>query len=205
MTTCGSDDWVCEALGRLGIEGFPARTIEWLLSQPFKILLILLLTMVLSRVGARLARHSVESVGTRSPFGERSARAAQRSVTLGGVVASSVRVVVWTFGTLAVLDEVGLNLAPLLAGASIVGVAVGFGAQSIVKDFLSGFFILVEDQYGIGDSITIAEVTGTVEEVNLRLTQLRGADGTVWFVPNGEIRKVGNSTKRAASKPPPAP
>src|SRR5207302_1413685 len=78
---------------------------------------------------------------------------------------------------------------------SIVGVAVGFGAQSLVKDFVSGFFVLAEDQFGVGDSITVLDVTGIVEEVNLRVTRLRGMDGTVWFIPNGEIRKVGNSAK----------
>ena len=82
-----------------------------------------------------------------------------------------------------------------MAGASIVGVAVGFGAQSLVKDFVSGFFVLAEDQYGVGDGITVLDVTGTVEEVNLRVTRLRAGDGTVWFIPNGEIRKVGNSAK----------
>jgi small-conductance mechanosensitive channel len=102
---------------------------------------------------------------------------------------------VWSVAVLLVLDKVGINLGPLLAGASIVGVALGFGAQSLVKDFLSGFFILAEDQFGVGDVITVSDTTGTVEEVNLRITRLRGADGTVWFVPNGEIRKVGNSAK----------
>jgi small conductance mechanosensitive channel len=111
---------------------------------------------------------------------------------------SLVRIFVWTFAVLLILGELGLNLGPFLAGASIVGVALGFGTQSLVKDFVSGFFILVEDQYGVGDVITIADVTGTVEEINLRVTRLRSSDGTVWFVPNGEIRKVGNSAREFA-------
>jgi small conductance mechanosensitive channel len=95
---------------------------------------------------------------------------------------------------LVVLDELGLNLAPLLAGAGIAGIAIGFGAQSLVKDFLSGFFILVEDQYGVGDVIDVGGVSGTVEEITMRVTRLRSVDGTVWFVPNGEIRMVGNTS-----------
>jgi moderate conductance mechanosensitive channel len=124
-----------------------------------------------------------------------SPRGEQRAETLVGVVVSLIRIFVWTVAGLLILGELGLNLGPFLAGASIVGVALGFGTQSLVKDFVSGFFILVEDQYGVGDVVTVTDQTGTVEEVNLRVTRLRAADGTVWFVPNGEIRKVGNAAK----------
>ena len=191
--TCVGDDWTCEALARLGVRGFAARTVQVLLAHPLKIALILVLTALLARLGARLARRSIQSFGSRAALRETSERASQRATTLGAVSASAIRAVVWTMGLLAVLSEVGINLGPLLAGASIVGVALGFGAQSLVRDFLSGFFILVEDQYGLGDNITIGEVSGVVEEVNLRLTRVRSADGTMWFVPNGEIRKVGNA------------
>jgi moderate conductance mechanosensitive channel len=163
-----------------------------------KIALVLVLAMVFLRLGTRVAGRSIRSLGTRSPLRESSPRMEQRAETLAGVAISMVRIVVWSVAALLVFDEFGLNLGPLLAGASIVGVAVGFGAQSLVKDFFSGFFILVEDQYAVGDSITIADQTGTVEEINLRVTRIRATDGTVWFVPNGEIRKVGNSTKEWA-------
>jgi small conductance mechanosensitive channel len=163
-----------------------------------KITLILALALLATRVGGRLASRSIRSIGSRSPLREASPRSEQRAETLAGVVVSLVRIFVWTVAVLLIMDELGLNLGPLLAGVSIVGVAVGFGAQSLVKDFLSGFFVLVEDQYGVGDVITIADVMGTVEEINLRVTRLRGTDGTVWYVPNGEIRKVGNSAKEWA-------
>jgi small conductance mechanosensitive channel len=88
----------------------------------------------------------------------------------------------------------GISLGPLIAGASIVGVALGFGAQALVRDFLSGFFILVEDQYGVGDTINVVGTKGQIEDVSLRVTRLRADDGSVWFVPNGEIRKVSNAT-----------
>jgi small conductance mechanosensitive channel len=160
-----------------------------------KIALVLVLALVFLRVGTRMAGRSIRSLGTRSPLREASPRSEQRAETLAGVAISMVRIVVWTVAVLLILEEFGLNLGPLLAGASIVGVAVGFGAQSLVKDFFSGFFILMEDQYAVGDLITIADQNGTVEEINLRMTRIRATDGTVWFVPNGEIRKVGNSTK----------
>ena len=93
------------------------------------------------------------------------------------------------------LGEVGINLGPLIAGAGIVGVAVGFGAQSIVKDFLSGMFMLVEDQYGVGDSVDVGLASGTVERMTLRTTILRDTNGSVWYIPNGEIARVGNRSQ----------
>ena len=158
------------------------------------VVLLLVGAVVVSRVGSRLARRSIESVVSRTRF-EPTPRSTSRAKTLAGVAASLVRIFVFSIAALMVLDTFGINLGPFLAGASIVGVALGFGAQTLVRDFLSGFFILAEDQYGVGDTVTVAEVLGTVEEVNLRTTRLRGVDGTVWYVPNGEIRKVGNSAK----------
>jgi moderate conductance mechanosensitive channel len=189
---CRPDEWLCRALDRIGFDEFAARPVEFLLS----IGLIILLAALASRFGVRAARRSVISLGTRSPLREAvGGRAEARATTLAGVTASVVRVAIWTVAFLLMLDEVGFNLGPLLAGASVVGVALAFGAQSLVRDVLSGFFILLEDQYGVGDTITVFDVTGTVEEVNLRVTQLRAGDGTVWYIPNGEIRKVGNSAK----------
>ena len=176
-------DWI-EDLDWSGVAGRSA-----------KIALVLALALLFLRLGMRVADRSIRSLAARSPLRESSPRAEQRAETLAGVAKSMVRIVVWTVALLLILEEVGLNLGPLLAGASIVGVALGFGAQSLVKDFFSGFFILVEDQYAVGDTITLADTTGTVEEINLRITRVRASDGTVWFVPNGEIRKVGNSTK----------
>jgi small conductance mechanosensitive channel len=112
------------------------------------------------------------------------------------VAASLVTVLIWTIAFLLVLGELEINLAPLLAGAGIAGAALGFGAQSIVKDFLAGFFMIVEDQFGVGDVIDLGEATGVVEEVSLRRTRLRSADGTVWHVPNGEVQRVGNQSQQ---------
>lgn len=190
--------YLYELARKLGLSEFGAQTAEMLL-RPVQILLILLGAMVVTRLGSRVVRRSTQRLVARSNSrGEGQAAATNRAETLAGVAASLVRVAVWTIAFLLVLDTLGINPGPLLAGASIIGVAVGFGAQYLVRDFLSGFFVLAEDQFAVGDLITVADVTGTVEEVNLRVTRLRAGDGTVWFVPNGEIRKVGNSAKEWA-------
>jgi len=94
-----------------------------------------------------------------------------------------------------VLAEFGVDLAPILASAGIIGVAVGFGAQNLVKDFLSGMFMLLEDQYGVGDIVDVGQASGTVETVGLRITTLRDGNGTLWYVRNGEILRVGNKSQ----------
>ena len=103
---------------------------------------------------------------------------------------------IWATAVVMVLDELGVNLAAIGIGASIIGVAIGFGSQALVRDFLSGIFMLIEDQYGVGDVIDTGVATGTVEGVSLRTTRLRDAEGTVWHVPNGEIRRVGNKSQQ---------
>ena len=93
------------------------------------------------------------------------------------------------------LSQAGVDIAPIIASAGIIGIALGFGAQSLVRDFLSGVFMIIEDQFGVGDVIDVGEATGTVEAVSLRVTRLRSLDGTVWYVPNGEIARVGNKSQ----------
>ena len=119
----------------------------------------------------------------------------QRAGTVSTVLQSALAVVLGAVVGVMVLDMMGLPVAPILASAGIVGVALGFGAQSLVKDLLAGIFMLIEDQYGVGDIADLGEATGVVEEVGLRATRLRSLNGTVWFVPNGEILRVGNMTK----------
>ena len=96
------------------------------------------------------------------------------------------------------LSEIGVDIAPIIASAGIVGVALGFGAQSLVKDFLSGVFMIIEDQFGVGDQVDLGEAIGTVEAVTLRITRLRDVNGTVWYVPNGQIVRVGNQSQNWA-------
>jgi len=119
----------------------------------------------------------------------------QRTTTMGAILRSIVTFVVFGIAALTVMSIVGLPLGPLLASAGVGGVALGFGAQSLVKDFLSGVFMIVEDQYGVGDVVDTGAVTGTVEDVTLRITRIRDGNGVVWYVRNGEILRIGNKSQ----------
>jgi small conductance mechanosensitive channel len=123
-----------------------------------------------------------------------SERRALRATTLGSLLKSIVTAVIGVIVVVMSLEILGYPVGPLLASAGIAGVALGFGAQNLVKDFLSGIFMLLEDQYGVGDVIDMGEASGTVEAVGLRVTRLRAVDGTVWYVRNGEVIRVGNSS-----------
>ena len=122
-------------------------------------------------------------------------RRAQRAKTMGSVLRSIASIVIWCVAVASILGRLGLNLTPVLASAAVIGTAVGFGAQNIVKDFLAGLFMLLEDQYGVGDVIDVGSAKGTVEAVTLRVTRMRDVNGVVWYVPNGEIKKVGNESQ----------
>jgi moderate conductance mechanosensitive channel len=177
-----------------------------LLGAPLRILLILVVAVVANRLLRKAVKRALRSL-RRGAMPERlgaalletsehSLRAEQRMESLTSVLRSIVSVVVAVVAAFMVLGELGIELGPLLAGAGILGVALGFGSQSLVKDFLSGLFILVEDQFGVGDVVDLdRETSGTVEAVSLRTTRLRSVDGTVWHVPNGDIRRVGNMSQ----------
>ena len=119
----------------------------------------------------------------------------QRTLTMGSLLRNIVTIAIAILTTLTILSTVGVDLAPLLATAGVGGVALGFGAQSLVKDFLSGIFMILEDQYGVGDIVDTGEAIGTVEEVSLRVTRLRDPSGVVWYVRNGEIIRIGNKSQ----------
>lgn len=179
-------------------------TQDLLVQRPLKILLIVVIALVLSwlfkRVISRATRHGIESKpllsrgDTEDSFQARSqeARRQQRMKTLGNVGRSVAAIVIWVWAALAILDQLGVNVAPLIASAGVVGVAIGFGAQSLVKDFFTGMFVLIENQFGVGDTIQVGDVVGEVEQMTLRITTLRDMDGTLWYVRNGDIDLVGN-------------
>ena len=179
---------------KLGLSDYGARTVQFIVVRPLKIVLILGGAVILGRLAARAIRRLLRGAQSRTPLKASSPRAQQRGDTIADVLAGMVKAAILLIAAFMALGELGVNLAPLIAGAGIAGIAVGFGAQSLVKDFISGMFILVEDQYGVGDQVDVNGAVGTVEDVSLRVTRVRSVDGTVWFVPNGEIRKVGNSS-----------
>ncbi len=163
----------------------------------------LLVRAIKSGVDASLQRARGRSAGEGShaqrilaaATGVNSARHEARTRTIGSVLRSVVTLIIVTIAILTILDTLGAPLGAVMASAGIGGIALGFGAQSLVKDYLSGILMILEDQYGVGDIIDTGEVTGTVEDVGLRVTRLRDATGQVWYVRNGEISRVGNRSQ----------
>jgi small conductance mechanosensitive channel len=210
---CGAPsdaNWLCTQTLRItGSEG--AAEVADALAVPLRIALVLLVAWITTRILKRAIRRMVQRVrdqgslsllGTsaRLPMSETAKlRRAQRAATISSVLRNLVSIVVWTIAVLIVLGEIGVNLAPLIASAGIAGVALAFGTQSIVRDYLAGMFVVLEDQYGVGDEIDTGVATGTVEWVSLRMTRLRDADGVAWYVPNGEIKRVANFSQRTPS------
>ena len=214
-SACGSDPtWVCESVFDLtNGNRFLTETANWLVS----VIIILVVAWILAHVARRylgrmvarvvapdraLAARQLQKLGDRAttlaePIGittdDPRRQARLQSISL--VVGSTASVIIWSIAIIMALGELGVNLGPLIAGAGIAGVALGFGAQSLVKDCISGLFMLLEDQYGVGDIVDLDEATGVVEKISLRTTVLRGVDGTVWHVPNGEVSRVGNKSQ----------
>jgi moderate conductance mechanosensitive channel len=145
---------------------------------------------------SRLLRRAVTRIESRVSEDTTPVRALQRTQTLAKVLSSAGIVVIWSVAGFYILSELGFDLAPLLAGVGIIGLAVGFGAQNLVRDVVTGFFILLEDQYGVGDVVQINEVaTGKVEQLTLRVTGLRDLDGTMHYIANGSIAHIANRSK----------
>jgi small conductance mechanosensitive channel len=216
---CEADEAICQQVEEWTGSPQAANIADLLVGKPLVLiglfLLLLVVRWVLHRLIARVVRRAEGGVlprgfgrigRRRTPVSEAamashardlatSTRRAQRSKTIGDLFKSIVTgVLVAIVGTM-MLSEVGVDIAPIIASAGIIGIALGFGAQSLVKDFLSGIFMISEDQFGVGDIIDVGEAIGTVEAVSLRVTRLRDLDGTVWYVPNGEILRVGNKSQ----------
>jgi len=164
----------------------------WIIQTAIQIALVLVVAFVLTR----LLRRITTKVGNKVSQETTPIRALQRTETLTRVLSSAGIVVIWVMGTFYILGAIGANLAPLLASVGIIGLAVGFGAQNLVRDVVSGFFILLEDQYGVGDIIEINQVaSGKVETLTLRVTGMRALDGTMHYIANGEITHIANRSK----------
>lgn len=161
-------------------------------SELTRIAAILGVALVLTQVIVFLARRFARRVegGTGLPGDLQ-----RRATTLASVVRSGALAVLWTVAVISILGQAGIAVGPILAAAGVAGVALGFGAQNLVRDLLGGFFVLLENHYDVGDVVTLMTVTGTVEAVNLRTTVLRGEDGARHIVPNGEVRLSTNLTK----------
>ncbi|MFG2038513.1 mechanosensitive ion channel family protein [Dactylosporangium sp. NPDC048998] len=209
--SCADKSGICDFVYDQTKNKWLAESSYLVLVKPVTIVIIVLVAFVIRalihRAVDRLIKHTIadnESGGSLlRPLRNRlpnaltlpSERRNQRARALGSVLRSIASAVVFTIATMLVLGEIGIDLAPLLASAGIAGLAIGFGAQNLVKDFIAGLFMLLEDQYGVGDVVDVGATTGTVEAVGLRITTIRDGSGVLWYVRNGEIVRVGNKSQ----------
>jgi small-conductance mechanosensitive channel len=196
-------------------EWLPDNLAELVLFRPLRIVLLIVAAFVLRRVLHRVIDRSVRRAVAR-PLSSRNEitqklisvttasaeRRKQRLSALGSVAQSAVTFVIFAVVILMILAELGYNITTILAGTTVIAVTVAFGLQSIVKDLFSGVFMLVEDQLGVGDYVDMEMASGVVEAIGLRVTELRGKDGTVWYVRNGEVLRVGNLSQGGPGEPP---
>jgi moderate conductance mechanosensitive channel len=165
------------------------------LLTPLRIV-VMVLTAVIATVVVRLL---VSRLVKRIPMMHDRVRADQRSRTLSTVLRSTLVAAIWLIVVITVLGEVGVNLGAFVATATIIGGALAFGAQTLVRDVIAGFFMIAEDQYGVGDVVDLGHAAGTVEQITLRATRVRDGEGRVWFVPNGQIVRVANLSQEYAN------
>ncbi len=199
---CAESENVCNTVFDQTGNDTLARYSDVLIGKPLALLGLLLLAVAIRwlvhQVIGRVVRRAAHGVLPDRVNLVTNERRRQRAEAMGSLLKSMVTgLVVAVFGTM-MLSEIGVDIAPIVASAGIVGLALGFGAQSLVKDFLSGVFMILEDQYGVGDDVDLGEAIGTVEAVTLRITRVRDVNGTVWYVPNGQIVRVGNQSQNWA-------
>ncbi|PVG81324.1 mechanosensitive ion channel protein MscS [Nocardioides gansuensis] len=203
---CDEDEQICTWVYEETSNQTAATLADWLVGAPLALLGLLTLGVVarwlLHRLVDRVVRRAEAGVLpdrlTRAFDSAGAARRVQRAQAMGSLLNSVITGLVFAVVLTMMLSELGANIGPIIASAGILGVALGFGAQSLVKDFLSGIFMIFEDQYGVGDVVDVGEASGTVEAVSLRVTRLRDVNGTVWYVRNGEILRVGNMSQNWA-------
>ena len=172
--------------------------LDWMAGTPLRILIILIAAAFIQTFGSRAITRAMNRLASADlVLGPRNivARQKERASTIGGVLTATLKSATWIIAIAMALGEFGFDLGPLIASAGIVGVALGLGAQTLVRDILSGIFMLIEDQYGVGDTVDVLEIEGVVEKVGLRVTTVRDGQGTLWYLRNGEILKVGNQSQ----------
>jgi small-conductance mechanosensitive channel len=172
--------------------------LEWLSGAPLRIVIVLVATWISYSIGHRAVDRAINKLATADlkPGPGVATRQAERARTTGSVLNSILKAVIWIIAIGMILGEFGFNLGPVIASAGVIGVAIGLGAQTLVRDILSGIFMLIEDQYGVGDQIKVLEIEGVVEKVGLRITTIRDKDETLWYVRNGEILIIGNRSQK---------
>jgi len=169
--------------------------VQWALTSGIKIIFIAIIAYVIKVISNRFIQRIVKAAVSSDKFMTEDAEL-RRMKTLVSVFSWTINTIIVVIAAMMIIEEFGVNIAPILTGAGILGVAIGFGGQYLVKDIISGFFIIFENQYRIGDVISVEGISGTVEDISLRKTILRDVNGTVHYIPHGEIRKVSNFTRQ---------
>ena len=171
--------------------------LEWLSGSPLRVFSVLVAAWIAQSIGHRAIERAINKLATADlkPGPGFAKRQAERARTTGSVLNSILKAAVWIIAIAMILGEFGFNLGPVIASAGVIGVAIGLGAQTLVRDVLSGIFMLIEDQYGVGDQISTLEIEGVVEKVGLRITTIRDKKGVLWYVRNGEILVIGNASQ----------
>jgi small conductance mechanosensitive channel len=177
---------------------FCTNLIDWGLNNGIKIIFIVVIAYVLKLISKRFVQRIVKAAVSSDKFMTTDGEI-KRMQTLVRIFSWTINTIIIVIATMMVLQEFGVQIGPILASAGIVGVAIGFGGQYLVKDVITGFFIILENQYRIGDVINIEGISGTVEDISLRVTTLRDANGTVHYIPHGEVKKVSNFTRNFAT------
>ena len=172
--------------------------LEWLSGSPLRIFTVLVAAWISHSIGHRAIDRAVNKLATADlkPGPGFAKRQSERARTTGSVLNSILKAVIWIIALGMILGEFGFNLGPVIASAGVIGVAIGLGAQTLVRDILSGIFMLIEDQYGVGDEIKVLDIEGVVEKVGLRITTIRDKKDVLWYVRNGEILVIGNGSQK---------
>jgi len=176
------------------IQKFIENLIPWIIIHGVKIIAIVIGAFIISKVGKSFVDKAIRKVIISDHFLTKEAER-KREDTLISIFSNALKVVIWIISIIMVLAELGVNVGPVIAGAGVIGLALGFGAQHLIRDFISGFFIILENQYRVDDVVCLGDTCGLVEDITLRLTILRDLDGVVHHVPNGEITKASNKSK----------
>ncbi len=198
---CEDSGRVCEEVYEWTGNELAATAASWVIGKPLQIVLILVVAYGLNRIVRRWIASLGSSIGSAASGDSdflsdaTSERAEQRTASITTLLRSASSAVIYSVAAIMILDVVGISVTPVLASAGVAGLAIGFGAQRLVEDIITGLFMLIEDQFGVGDRVDVDMVDGTVESLTLRSTVIRDPNGTLWHVPNSEIRRVANESQ----------
>jgi moderate conductance mechanosensitive channel len=183
----------------------PTTSPEWVqrldrlhLLTPLRVLAVIVVAILLTVIIRRVVAKALREVFERAVAGDRP-RAEARYRALSSALRAAVVGVVWAIAVITIVSEVGINIGAFIAGATVIGGAVAFGSQTLIRDVIAGFFVLADDQYGVGDDVDLGHATGTVERVTLRTAMVRDGEGRVWYVPHGNVLRVANLSKASVA------